>query len=66
RRRGIAIEHAKSSLFPNGGIDRPLSHARLRVIMKKYVTGGLTRLVVHLEFLQMGHSKFTLEEVTNG
>ncbi|KAF9946560.1 hypothetical protein BGZ72_000229 [Mortierella alpina] len=62
-RRGIVIEHAKSPLFRNGGVDRLLGDARLRTLLKMYVKAGLTHMVVHLEFLSKGFSKFSLADV---
>ncbi|KAF9323778.1 hypothetical protein BG006_001163, partial [Podila minutissima] len=62
-RRGIVIEHAKSPLFHDGGVERTLGDGRLRTILRMYVKAGLRRIVVHLEFLSKGFSKFSLAEV---
>ncbi|KAG0011590.1 hypothetical protein BGZ81_002100 [Podila clonocystis] len=62
-RRGIVIEHAKSPLFRDGGVDRPLGDSKLRAILRMYVGAGLRHIDVHLEFLPKGFSKFSLAEV---
>lgn len=62
-RRGIVIEHSKSLLFRDGGVDRPLSDGKLRAVLKMYIRAGLRHIDVHLEFLPKGLSKFSLTEV---
>jgi len=62
-RRGIVIEHAKSTLFPDGAVDRRLGDGKLRAILRMYVGAGLRHIDVHLEFLPKGFSKFSLDEV---
>ncbi|KAG0344766.1 hypothetical protein BG005_001679 [Podila minutissima] len=62
-RRLIVIEHGTSPCFPDGGFERTLVDGTFRAMLRTYVTGRLKHIVVHLEFIPKGFSKFSLDEV---